>query len=292
MDASKQLEIYFGRTTATEARIYAEYRGPGCSEIELAGSVHGPECETARTLPMSTRFVLLPPGETALAEARVPDPCFWTPDGPYRYEVEVEVRHSGEPVLTHRQELGIRPLGVRGADFLLEGRRWVLRGVWRDDVSVGQLSEFREAAAALVSSSIMPHVWKAAGRKGVLCAAILSSAQTNLAAELKRLARMPSVAMVFFRDGMPDIAPRNVPRNLILGQALLEGEAVEPDAKARAVVCRAEVVRHQHLAAGVALPLLVYRPCDPSLPVAAAREECDTLQRDLASLGDFAGYIV
>lgn len=39
-------------------------------------------------------------------------------------------------------------------------------------------------------------------------------------------------------------------------------------------------------------PVLAYRPLHEAADLAAARAACDTLQRDLAGRGNFAGYVV
>jgi hypothetical protein len=46
------------------------------------------------------------------------------------------------------------------------------------------------------------------------------------------------------------------------------------------------------IADDIDLPILVSRPLDSPLPLDQARAACDALQRDLAPLGQFAGYIV
>jgi hypothetical protein len=40
------------------------------------------------------------------------------------------------------------------------------------------------------------------------------------------------------------------------------------------------------------LPIVAVRRLDQKLPLADARAACDALQRDLAGIGQFAGYVV
>jgi hypothetical protein len=44
--------------------------------------------------------------------------------------------------------------------------------------------------------------------------------------------------------------------------------------------------------AGCNLPIVAYRRQSEEPDVESARAGCDALQRDLSSLGDFAGYLV
>ena len=136
---------------------------------QLTGKLIGPQCAFAHTLPAHMKFASrqgnlpLPPGEgwgegaassapkgrskaeTLLAEAVVPDPCCWTPELPFLYRAQLELRRSRVPgvevlrapsgmpdpevVLQVDCVLGIRRFGVRGKNFYFEGKRFVLRGV-------------------------------------------------------------------------------------------------------------------------------------------------------------------
>ena len=59
-----------------------------------------------------------------------------------------------------------------------------------------------------------------------------------------------------------------------------------------AVVEVNDAARFAEKVRGVALPVVVFRPLERQCSVDEARAACDRLQRDLAPLGQYAGYIV
>jgi hypothetical protein len=79
--------VFFGRLSTTEARVYVELPEAPAG-ASLRGMVVGPRSRYAKTLP--ARLSLRPVKATAglLAEAFVPDPCFWSADSPYLYDVK------------------------------------------------------------------------------------------------------------------------------------------------------------------------------------------------------------
>jgi hypothetical protein len=84
---------------------------------------------------------------------------------------------------------------------------------------------------------------------------------------------------------------RRAARNLLLVQPLAGASQVEP--WAQAIVLGEEDARR---GLDMALPCIVRASHERSMAVrgdlARARKECDALQRDLAALGQFAGYLV
>ena len=88
---ARQLELFFGDASDAVARVYA--RLP-CDETttgsQLTGELIGPECRFAQTLSARIPFQDRGPGESLLAEAVVPDPCFWTPELPMLYKARIE----------------------------------------------------------------------------------------------------------------------------------------------------------------------------------------------------------
>ena len=120
------LEIFVGKATPANAEVFvglpAELAHDGWS---VHGKVVGPICEYASTL--LARVPLLPcPGRGPWWQAVVPDPCFWTPELPYQYRVEITLKRGSEELAVTPREIGIRPLAARGRTLLLEGKAWVL----------------------------------------------------------------------------------------------------------------------------------------------------------------------
>ena len=95
-DPLASLRLFVGAATPAECRVYAEVDGwpkkvsdtfsESGSGMTLSGRITGPYCPYAQTLSATHTFVDRGPGRTLLAEARVTEACFWTPEFPYLYE--------------------------------------------------------------------------------------------------------------------------------------------------------------------------------------------------------------
>ena len=57
----------------------------------------------------------------------MPDPCFWAPGFPFLYQAEIKICVGGEGETSEFFPTGIRPLRIRGHDFLYADRRYVMR---------------------------------------------------------------------------------------------------------------------------------------------------------------------
>jgi hypothetical protein len=106
-----EIEITIGDVTDIEARVIARYLGPS-ADIRLQGTLRGPFCERARTLP--AEMVFHKAGNATLtAEAIVPDPCMWTPEMPHLYQADLEAVSGGEIVAEYHGPVGLRRLAPR-----------------------------------------------------------------------------------------------------------------------------------------------------------------------------------
>ncbi len=118
--------------------------------------------------------------EGLLAEAVVPDPCFWTPELPFLYRAEIELRRGAELLWRCERLLGIRRLGVRGQSLFFDGKRFVLRGAMRPPMGSGEWGMgndeafARESWTALVVPEPSDEVCELASRRGVLLVADLT----------------------------------------------------------------------------------------------------------------------
>jgi hypothetical protein len=110
---SDEIQISVGDVNDVEARVLARFQ-PASGErassepVVLRGTLRGPYCETARTLPAEMTFRDLAPTQTGLAEAIVPDPCVWSPELPHLYEVDVEARQGDRVVASYHGMIGLR----------------------------------------------------------------------------------------------------------------------------------------------------------------------------------------
>ena len=83
---AERLELFFGEAYQGEARIYARLAGcPTPGHGDIGGQLIGPECRFsahfARDDSVSNSSGTgIGQRKAPLAEAILPDPCFWTPD--------------------------------------------------------------------------------------------------------------------------------------------------------------------------------------------------------------------
>ena len=300
----ESLQLFHGDATPAQARVYARLpreQEIGGAKIQLTGHLIGPSCDFAHTLPARIPFVQRRSDDRLLAEAIIPDPCFWTPDLPFLYRAEFRAgRKTSETI--HRT-VGIRRLGASGKSLLFEGKRFVLRGVRREfeisnlDSQIDRDAAFaRESWTAIVVASPDDELCSFASRRGILLVADLTNREPTCGTSfehLRRLASWPAVgiAVMATEADLPgdihDAAP-----NLLLAQHIRAGEPL--DLKPWAQLALAESsnpAEFARTAAQCRSPIIACRDGQPdSLP--AGRLACDALQRDLAPYGDFAGYIV
>ncbi|MEX2142064.1 MAG: hypothetical protein WD894_22550 [Pirellulales bacterium] len=296
-------QLFIGDASDAEARVYATLPRAGLADdAQLIGELIGPHCRYSKTLPARIRFVDRGPGPTLLAEAVVPDPCFWTPELPFMYSVELRLAGAvaaeneiapAPPAM--RRPFGIRRLGVHGTSIYLDAKRFVLRGVHLDAPKIEDLKAAREAASALYIEEPSEAFLQEASEEGVLLVVRLGEmgAQGKLAMELARLGRWPAVAIAVLNDEVP--AGKEIrlsARSMLLAQRLNSGAATPPASIApwahvlwwEIGPTESAIVQPPHM------PVVAYRPTAEPAAIAQRRRNCDHLQADLAPLGDFAGY--
>ena len=218
------------------------------ADVTLSGHLIGPECRFARTLPAKILFQFRGRGAGGelLAEAIVPDPCFWTPELPMLYRVEIvasgqwpmarevvpEARGQGPGEYVERW-FAIRRLGTRGTSLILDGKRWVLRGVCHERRAAGfiptvdrgqhllspdlaDLMTARAEDAALVVAAADEEFCLEASRQGVPLVVMVSGRGAELTDEFRRLGKWPAVFLVVLDPNQPaDFDPRLLARNLL-----------------------------------------------------------------------------
>jgi hypothetical protein len=81
---------------------------PISERIVLHGTVRGPYCERARTLPAEFAFRDLGPQQVGLATAIIPDPCVWSPELPQLYQVDIEAQQQGRVIAQYHGRIGFR----------------------------------------------------------------------------------------------------------------------------------------------------------------------------------------
>jgi hypothetical protein len=274
------LQIFHGEANSAAARLYVRI---DCCEPNtcLAGEIIGPFCEYARTL--SARIPLVDHGgaPSALAEAIIPDPCFWTPELPFLYRARIELKRGTTSVAEIEQSFGIRRLATSNNHLLFDGQRWVLRAVDRSLDERAPWDAWRAQSTTCMVRAPDDALLRDASRFGVLIVAI-----EDAPARLVELARWPAVGIALFTH-QATIAPEFVAAapNLIVGRLFAPPEPVIAAPWSRIIAADAGEMPD------LPMPRVACRFTSHS-DLADARAECDRLQRDLAGRGEYAGYMI
>jgi hypothetical protein len=289
------LDVFYGDLTANRAYVYARLPRPADDAgLTLTGFIRGPRCLHAETLPLTAKLVDLGPGATVLARALVPEPCFWSPDLPAIYDVTVNLLRGSEIIATENREIGLRALGVRDRNLFLEGKRWVLRGVTVSSAIATLPRAWHETSAAYVAEQAGHEQLAEASQFGAIVVVRVDGVDEHIAPALRRLALHPAVALAVIENQLPgNFQHAAIAPNLLLAQRLENGATFTPQPWAHAIWADADDTRAlKTLLRAIDRPIIAVRRLTSPLPLDQARAACDLLQRDLAPIGQFAGYIV
>jgi hypothetical protein len=289
-----ELDVFYGELTVNRASVYARLPRPAEDEgLRLTGHVVGPRCFNTRTLPTTTHLFDLGAGPTLLSRALVVDPSYWSPDVPSIYDVTIELRRGAKVLVTARREIGFKPLGVRSRSFVLQGKHWVLRGVCASSTKVLLPREWHAVSAAFVTHEMDARLAEASQR-GAMSLVELSGEAEEIISRLRILAMFPAAIMAVIRGHLPrQFAIKGIAPNLMLAQPLdpIREFMLQPWANAIWAESGEPAVLKE-LQTLSDLPIVAVRRLQSPHPVEQARVACDKLQRDLATTGQFAGYVV
>ncbi|RLS33885.1 MAG: hypothetical protein DWH79_06090 [Planctomycetota bacterium] len=290
--------------------------------LVVSGTLTGPECFTAATLP--TTVPLVDQGHVAgqppLARGVCTEPGFWTPELPNLYRADVVLRRGVDVAAAGWRMVGLRRLGVRGRSLWLDGRRYVPRGVAFCGTSA-EVALVRDASAAVIVEAPATAISSAADRQGVpviirLCDSLtrgLTSA--GLAEQVEAWSAHPSSFLVLLPSDLSAaevgvvVAAAGRRRGTMLFGWEVDGLKPPPPTVPAGIDCLvvvlpAAVVPQEDWQAPPGLPLLAsVRAGDDGLSSnpAAARLQCDAIQALLAAWAsprspadrwDWAGYLV
>lgn len=310
MTSSYDITVFCEPQGEAAARVYvvaappAEMGPEELAGLRLSGRIVGPTCRYSSTLqatiPLKHRGLTRWGDRTALvAEAVVPDPCYWSPDLPFLYRAVGEVTEAptSPSASAFDQPFGIRSLGTLAKRLTFNGRPWVPRIVHRVEVvDAPPSAAWRDAAAVMLVDLPDDELCRELSEAGVLLMTTVEGDRATVLAELSRLGRYPAVGIVIVKS--PDVTVREL-RTAAQNTLLARFSDRKFDA---AIGDEVDVLLAMVLADGsewglkwaVAseLPILVMRPLDRIVPLSEARAACDALQRDLAGKYDVAGYIV
>lgn len=316
-----RLAVLLGPSDELRAEIFIRAAvPPGPGMPRLGGTLAGPRCSRASTLPAVFQLTEVPPAAVpaaAIARAVLTEPSYWTPDLPHLYRLQASLSAGDRTVATFDLLVGLRRSGIRGRSFWLDGRRWVPRGVGCAGDAC-QPEKLREAALAAVVVDPPPALCRAADEAGLPIIGLLEgqdgeALDAGTAADrIATWALHPSVVMAVIpvATALADVAAiaaaaRSLKGTLLVGAAL-DGARQPPADVPQGIDCLLV-----HLG-DTGLPHDDWRERAPALPLVAwrgdriephaSRRDCDALQADLAAWGlatgaerlawEWAGYVV
>lgn len=306
-----RIEFVLGRADDMRAEVYVRFVGgpaqSASSPLVASGTLSGPRCGLATTLPVTSRLVDLG-GAPPAARGILTEPSYWTPELPNLYRLVAEVRDAATIVAGAERLVGLRRLGVRGRSLWLEGRRWVPRGVACAPAAF-DTEALRAAAATAVINEPTEALCAAADAAGVALVAIVppSTAAATVGSRIASWAQHPSVMLaVLDRDHAATAETLRDSKGTMLMGLAIDGTRPPPASIPPGIDCLVVQLPHDRL------PDLAWRDGAPEMPlvarqavgprVADRRSECDRLQAALAAWGcagpggapawDWAGYLV
>jgi hypothetical protein len=313
-------DCVLGRCDTFRAEIYLRATMPsGEPGGSLQGTLTGPECRRATTLPVTARFGPAPgigSPDTIVARVVLTEPAFWTPELPNCYRLDATVGVAGAEVAPCRRMVGLRRLGARGRSLWLDGRRFVPRG-HGGEADVIDLEGFRQAGLTAVLADPPEALLDRCDSEGVaLIACLVDTAARPLNAEAaSRLigawAWHPAVLGACLPLGLPHdqvaavVAATRSTRGTLLLALAVDGTRppVAPPAGVDLIVLNLPAGGLPHPAWRLDSPPLPLIACrrDVLAATARSRRQCDALQADLATWAtvagrrpdwDWAGYLV
>lgn len=170
----RSLQVTLGPATDSHATLFVRPPVEGFEPgWHLAGFVHGPRCQYARTLPTEFRLEDLGADPTPLAKVEVSEPCYWTPELPYLYELNVSLRDDFHEVESVTVLTGLKRFAIDRGRFWLDRKPHVLRA-WRapgvDDPESIRWNDFRQAHLSLWCDEPSDALLDAAAAYGVMVA--------------------------------------------------------------------------------------------------------------------------
>jgi hypothetical protein len=219
------------------------------------------------------------------AEVLITEPCYWTADLPFLYDLQMKLQHDGAAVEIYEQPVGLRRIGIRGQSVFIEGNRFVFRAAHFPNESLVDWHEWRDARLAMYAIDPDWHLCRSASEQGVWIIAEVSNESIA-----DRTMNSPAVAVV--------VVPRTIvhsikrqPGGPLIGARQLNGETTRQDADVLVYDARDTIELKRELTF-CTRPVMVARSSVPFRSLADARSSCEQLQRDLAPELTLAGYIV
>lgn len=266
MQTRHRFRVFHDRPTETSTTISIRGMGPHTS-----ARIEGPYCSRARTLRSTAHFTA---GDGVHA-CRLVDPVFWSPEFPAYYRVDVL---DGDEVIDS-QRIGVRKLECSQGSLFLNSRRWVLRAVWSNSLSV---AECQQENLSIVCDNPSEKFLDDASDAGLFVVLDLEDC-VDWEERVCELSRFPCVGLTILRDSIDQVPTTNQ-----LFAHRISPPEVKPASWAHVLIADFPELKACS-ATDFSRPLFCFRRLRGE-PL--GRAACEQLQRDLAPEFDLAGYIV
>ena len=280
--------------TEASAHVILEQAADGPVRAFTA-SLRGPHCQFARTLPAEFSFSPIAMQPEAHF-AQVIDPCYWTPDLPFLYDLQFKVQLTDGQEIEQTTKVGLTRWESHGQNLRLETRRVVLRGAGATSPNSETIRAAREAQTALLISEIDPTVCETADELGVaLCLDLRGTSDADLSV-LANIQGSPSLllAIVSPQQVVEQKVLAQLPSHCLIAQHLSTSAPIEEflDSKPFLAFDLKPGERPSAWVPKATRPVIAIRRGEDYTDLAEARAACDRLQAELAPEFDFAGYFV
>ena len=196
---------------------------PGTPLSQLPSHIAGPSCQYSQTLPARWPLATVNGQDGLIQTATVTDPCYWTTDLPFVYELTGSADGSSLAV-------GLRNWHAQRSSLWLDGRRVVLRGVHvsAGEVGEGDWSAIREQQLSLVVTDPTAELCWTAARCGVPIVAMIENPDTDVIDTLRQLALCPSLLVALLGIDVLQSAIDPLPSGPLYGLAIRDELASPP----------------------------------------------------------------
>ena len=261
----------------------------------FTGKLIGPHCQYARTLPAEFSFsgISMQPGAHV---AQVIDPCYWTPELPFLYYLQLKIQLEDGQEIEQTTQVGLTRWESHWRNLRLETRRVVLRGAGSTRPTADTLQSAREARTALLIKDIDQATFDSAAQLGVVLCLDLRDADDFDCSALADIHYSPSLFLAIVSSEQRDDQKFRdlLPNHCLIARHLSNSSTIEDSLDAGPVLAF-DLKPGERPPAWVSMasrPVIAIRRGEDYTDLSEARAACDRLQAELAPEFNLAGYFV
>jgi hypothetical protein len=298
IDPARFLEVSLREATEHSVQLVVRNVPHGSRDpspiVGFSGTVYGPVLQRSQGRTLPTRYPLTSnggaAGERLSAVATIPDPCYWSPDSPLHYILQLELQWADGKSEWPRPT-GFRRLEAHGRSLYINGTRSVLRGSVVGAIDEAQMRTAQNSRSTLLIREASWSWLRDANGLGVNMIVDLRGVSGDLTEHLVELTWHPSVVVVILDD---QSEAQYKPERLLYCQAINAGRSSPEIVAAWANLLAFELDLTERLpdwGASSGKPMIAIRRGRPYADIRHARQVADLMQAELAPEHDLAGYI-